>query len=113
MGSTGLPGKVLLKTEKNKTVLDFVVEQLRNCKNINKIVIATTNLSKDDSIVNASKSLNIEYFRCDTNDVIGRYYECAKKFSFSTIVRIIFDCPIIDPEFVDKSIENNGIQIKL
>ena len=26
MGSTGLPGKALLKIEKNKTVLDFVVE---------------------------------------------------------------------------------------
>lgn len=71
------------------------------------------NLSQDDAIVNASKSLNIEYFRGDTNDVLGRYYECAKKFSFFTIVRIISDCQLIDPEFVDKSIENNGIQIKL
>ena len=50
-GSSRLPKKVLLEIEDKKTVLDFVISQLKNCKNIDKIVIATTDLSEDDVIV--------------------------------------------------------------
>ena len=105
MGSTRLPGKVLKNVEGEKTILYFVVKQLQECKMIDKIVVATTDLEEDIQIVDYSKKLGVEYFRGDPQNVLKRHYECAKKFSMSTIVRIPSDKPLIDPTIVDENIK--------
>ncbi len=105
MSSTRLPGKVMMTLDKKNPVLYYVISQLRHSKLLNKIVIATTNLYEDDKIVEFAQNAGIDYFRGSDNDVLDRYYQCAKKFSFSTIVRITSDNPLIDPEIVDKTIE--------
>ena len=105
MGSTRLPGKVLKNVEENKTVLDFVIRQLEESKLIDKIVVATTDLEEDNKIMDYSKEIGIEYFRGDPKNVLKRHYECAKKFSMSTIVRIPSDKPLIDPTIVDQNIK--------
>ena len=52
-----------------------------------------------------AKKNEIEYFRGESDDVLDRYYQCAKNFSVSTIVRISADDPLIDPTVVDRVIE--------
>lgn len=101
MGSTRLPGKVLKNLDSDKTVLDYVIQQLRNSKLIDKLVIATTDLEEDEVITKHARVIGIEYFRGSSLNVLDRFYNCAKKFSFSTIVRITADCPLIDPQIVD------------
>ena len=101
LNSTRLPGKVMLKVENENTVLDCVINQLQNSKEIKNIVIATTNHKEDDVIVELVKRKGIKYFRGSKKDVLDRYYQCAKKFSFSEIVRITADNPLIDYEIVD------------
>ena len=51
MGSTRLPGKVLMDVTKEKPVLYYVINQLKHCKSIEKIIVATTTLQEDDKIV--------------------------------------------------------------
>ena len=104
MGSTRLPGKVMLNVENDKTVLHFVIKQLQNCKLVDKIIIATTTLEDDNKIANFSKDSGIDCFRGSSHNVLDRYYQCAKKFSFSIIVRITSDCPLVDPGIVDRVI---------
>ncbi|MFB5614998.1 MAG: cytidylyltransferase domain-containing protein, partial [Candidatus Nitrosomaritimum yanchengensis] len=70
-------------------------------KLIDDIVIATTTLSEDDILVDYVKRMHIPIYRGNPNDVLDRYYQCAKKFSFTTIVRITSDNPLIDPKIVD------------
>ena len=41
MGSTRLPGKVLMLLDKKYTVLDYVINQLKHSKLLGKIIIAT------------------------------------------------------------------------
>jgi len=101
MKSTRLPGKTLLKIDTKNTVLDFVINQLSCSKQIEKIVIATTNLESDDIIENFVKKLNLQIFRGNSNNVLDRYFQCAKYFSFDIIVRITADNPLIDPNIVD------------
>ena len=101
MGSTRLPGKAMLSVENDKTVLYFVIKQLQNCKLVDKIIIATTTLEDDNKIANFSKDLGIDCFRGSSDNVLDRYYQCAKEYSVSTIVRIPSDKPLIDPEIVD------------
>ena len=101
MGSTRLPGKAMLDVENDKTVLYFVIKQLKNCKLIDKIIVATTTLEDDNKIANFSKDLGIDCFRGSSNNVLDRYYQCAKEYSILTIIRIPSDKPLIDPEIVD------------
>jgi len=105
MGSSRLPGKTLMKLDETKTTLDFVINQLSFSKLIDRIVIATTSLDEDNVIEKKAKELGIDCFRGSKNDVLDRYYRCAKQFEMKTIVRITADCPIIDPTIVDKVIE--------
>ena len=103
MGSSRLPGKVMEKIE-GKFLLDYVLEQLKAAKNIDKIIIATTTLSNDEVICKFLSSKNIEFFRGSSEDVLDRYYQCAKKFSIDIIVRITADNPLIDPNIIDMMI---------
>jgi len=105
MGSSRLPGKVMMKIDGKNSILYYVVNQLKYCKNVQKFVVATTKNKEDDVIVEFSKDFGIPFFRGDTEDVLDRYYQCSKKFSFSNIVRITADNPLIDPQIVDRVIE--------
>ena len=106
MGSTRLPGKVLMLLDKKHTTLDYIINQLKHSKLLGKIIIATTNLEEDNVIVDFAKKNKIEYFRGESDDVLDRYYNCAEKFSLNTIVRITSDEPLIDPTIVDQIIIN-------
>ena len=101
MGSSRLPGKVMQKIDNNYTVLDYVIKQLKSSKKIERILVATTILDEDDIICEHLFSQKIEFFRGSSEDVLDRYFQCAKKYSFKTIVRITCDCPLIDPNIVD------------
>lgn len=111
MGSSRLPGKAMQKINDNDTILAYVIKQLKSAKKIEKILVATTNLKEDDVICDYLQTQNIEFFRGSSEDVLDRFYNCAKEFSIDTIVRITADNPLIDPNIVDLIIEqykNNG-----
>ena len=105
MGSSRLPGKVLKSVINNISVLEFQLQQLSYSNLIEKIVVATTTLEEDMPIVDLCRENNIEYFRGESKNVLDRYYQCAKKYNFSTIVRIPSDKPLIDPEIVDEIVK--------
>ena len=104
-GSKRLPKKVIQKIDNNFTILDYVINQVKFSKKIEKIIIATTDLIEDDVICKHLDLHNIEYFRGSSEDVLDRFYQCAKKKSAKHIVRITADNPLIDPNIVDKIIE--------
>lgn len=103
MGSTRLPGKVLMNLG-GETVLGRVVRRLRRATLIDEIAVATTNCAADDAVVRESDRLGVPYFRGSENDVLDRYYRAAKKFASEAVVRITADCPVIDPHVVDETI---------
>jgi len=104
IGSKRLPEKILKKLDE-KTVLDYVIEQTKNSKKIDRIVIATTNLKEDNVIQEFCQNRKIDCFRGSVDDVLDRHYQCAKKYSFKTIVRITSDNPVVDPEIIDLAIK--------
>ena len=55
MGSSRLPGKVMSKAGNGNTVLDYLINQLKHSKLINKIIIATTTNKQDDIIIEFAK----------------------------------------------------------
>ena len=50
MGSSRLPGKVMEKIDNKKTVLDYVINQVKFSNKIEEVIVATTNLIEDNLI---------------------------------------------------------------
>jgi len=103
MGSTRLPGKVMMDIM-GKPLLWHVVRRVSASQYISKVVVATSLSKKDDLIEEFLKTHGIEFFRGSENDCLDRYYETAKKFKADVVVRITSDCPLICPEIIDKVI---------
>lgn len=101
MGSTRLPGKILKKVL-DKTLLEYQIERVKRAKSIDEIIIATTTKESDDQIVQLCQQLSIPYYRGSEEDVLSRYFEAATQFNADVIVRLTSDCPIIDPNVIDK-----------
>ena len=101
MGSTRLPNKVL-KRLGDKALLDFQIERIKEAKTIDSIIVATTIENSDDEIEHFCNQKDISFFRGSEDDVLSRYYECAKDNNLETIVRLTADCPLIDPVVIDK-----------
>jgi spore coat polysaccharide biosynthesis protein SpsF len=104
MGSTRLPGKVLLEVEGRK-LLEILYSRLKRSKLITEIIIATTTESVDDAIIDFCQQQKYKFFRGSEQNVLSRYYDCAVENKADVIVRITSDCPLIDPNEVDRVIE--------
>jgi len=103
MGSTRLPGKVL-KNLAGETMLARVVGRLDRSNRIDDLLVATTDQSTDDAIVDECRKLSVRVSRGSQNDVLDRYFKAAESSSADVVVRITSDCPLIDPEITDKTI---------
>jgi spore coat polysaccharide biosynthesis protein SpsF len=101
MGSTRLPGKVLRKIE-GKSMLARVAGRLRQASLLDAIVVATTDQSRDDAIVEECRRIPVAVFRGSELDVLDRYFMAAQAHRSDTVVRVSADCPLIDPEVVDQ-----------
>lgn len=105
MGSTRLPGKVLM-TLCGDYVLTHVIRRVERCRLIDEVIVATTDKIEDDIIEKHARSLNINTYRGSEENVLDRYYNAAKNSKANIIVRITSDDPLIDYEVIDKVIEN-------
>ncbi|MFA6171600.1 MAG: glycosyltransferase family protein [Patescibacteria group bacterium] len=103
MGSSRLPGKVLLDLA-GEPVLARIIERVKKSKLIDKIIIATSGKKDDDEIDRLGTKLGIDVFRGSENDVLDRYYQVAKHYGYGHIVRVTGDCPLIDPGIIDEVI---------
>lgn len=104
LNSKRLPGKVLLPLS-GKPVLWHVLNRLRHAKTLETIVLATSNSPEDRMLKEVADELNIPTFFGSLDDVLSRYYNAAKEYGIDPIVRITADCPLIDPEILDETIE--------
>jgi spore coat polysaccharide biosynthesis protein SpsF len=101
MSSSRLPRKVLRKID-GKPMLHYVIKQVKGSKLLEGIIIATTTEKEDDVIAQFCKNNKIKVFRGSKHDLLDRYYQCAKKYHCDPVVRITSDCPLVDPEIIDK-----------
>ena len=101
MTSTRLPGKVMLPIL-GIPMLSLQLERMRRATSIDGIVIATTVNAADDPIVELCIQQGIAYFRGSEQDVLSRYAETAHAFGIDVVVRVTSDCPLIEPDLMDK-----------
>ena len=102
--STRFPGKILKKINNKQSVLEFLVNRLKKSKLLSKIVIACSENEKDKKIIDICKKKEISYYVGNELNVLDRYYNANKYFKGKIIVRITSDCPLTDPNLIDKFI---------
>lgn len=96
MGSTRLPGKVLMDLA-GRTVLDHVLTRCRAIPGVAAVVCATTAERDDDPVAAEAKRIGATVFRGDEADVLGRYLGAARAVEAEVVLRVTSDCPLIDP----------------
>jgi len=101
MGSTRLPGKVLLDLA-GEPMLVRDMNRLSRAQTLDKVVVATTVNLADDAIVGLCAKHGWPCFRGSEEDVLDRYYRAAAEYEADAVVRITSDCPLIEPEVVDR-----------
>ncbi len=104
--STRLPGKVL-KPILGKPMILHELERLQRSKRIDKIVLATSQDESDKELADIVAGNDFEAYRGSLDDVLDRYYQCAKPYQPEHVVRITGDCPVIDWRVVDAVIEKH------
>ncbi len=101
VGSTRLRGKVLMDID-GKPMLLRVVERLRRAALLDEICVATTEGAEDDAVAELCERADVAVVRGSAHDVLLRYQKAAAELSADTVVRITSDCPLIDPDEVDR-----------
>jgi len=101
--STRLPSKPLMDLA-GKTVLEHVIDRVSQSKLTGKLIIATTVNVADLPIVKVCVDMGVSVYRGCEEDPLERYYQAARLFGASHVVRIKSDCPMIDPEIIDEAI---------
>lgn len=102
--SSRLPGKVL-KELLGEPMLYRQILRASRAKHIDRIIIATSTDQTDDQIEKMCLEKKIDCFRGSLDDVLDRFYHAAEPHAPDHVVRLTGDCPLIDPDIIDKIIE--------
>jgi len=105
MDSTRLPGKALMPFG-TVTLLEWIVSRVRELPW--DLVVATSDRPIDEKIADQSAELETLCFRGSAEDVLDRYYQCAKTHQFGHIIRLTGDNP-----FPDLEVLNDMVQLHL
>lgn len=109
MGSTRLPGKMLLELA-GSPLIDYPIGRLVNALSpkgfLDEIVMATSNLSANDVLV---KHVNktwpqVTIIRGEEEDVLSRFVHAISETGASSVVRATGDCPLLNLDAMKKMI---------
>src|SRR5262245_913821 len=103
MTSTRLPGKVLMDLD-GRPMLAQILARLERARAADGIVVTTTTNATDDPVAELARAAGHGVFRGDELDVLARFAGAAAETRADVIVRVTADCPLIDPEVVDRVI---------
>jgi spore coat polysaccharide biosynthesis protein SpsF len=101
MSSSRLPGKILADIA-GQPMLQRVFVRTSRAASVSQTLFATTTDPSDDPVAEYCDFSGIPFTRGSLYDVLDRYYQAAKGAKADVVVRITADCPVIDPELIDK-----------
>lgn len=96
MGSTRLPGKTLADVA-GEPMLARVVARARRIPGLQQVIVATTEQPADAAILQFAADRGLPVHAGSEDDVLDRFYQTARRYGVSVIVRVTPDCPLLDP----------------
>lgn len=101
VGSTRLPGKVLLEAG-GRTMLDHHLDRLLAAGL--EVYVATTDRAADDPVAALAQRRGVGLFRGSEPDVLSRFAGCASAHGLDVVVRVTSDCPLVDGAVVARGV---------
>src|SRR2546426_167338 len=101
MGSSRLPGKTLQDICAGEPLLGLVVKRFSLCKEVDSVCVATTENSKDDSIIRWCDKNEVPYYRGSEEDVLDRVVNAAVSLGADAIVQMGADSAYLDFALID------------
>lgn len=111
IGSTRLPNKILLPFYKGKSILELMIDKLKQVNDTN-IIIATSVNPNCDVLERIAKNNGVKCFRGPENDVLQRFINAAEKYNAYKIIRVCSDNPFLElasiQKLVDKAVSQDS-----
>lgn len=109
MGSSRLPGKVLMDIE-GKPLLKRLMERLLPSQKVDQFIIATTENKEDDAIESFCETEGYACHRGSDWDVLERFWSTVESLDQQphTVVRICADNPLHNHKVLDEVLEYFG-----
>ena len=102
-GSSRLPGKVLADLA-GAPLLSRVIERAALASLVDEVVVATSSKAQDDRVEALATGMGIRVHRGSEDDVLRRVLDAARAAEADVVVRLTGDCPLLDPELIDRVI---------
>lgn len=106
MGSTRLPGKVLLPLA-GRPLLDHVLDRVARVPSVRSIVVAISEAAEDEPIarmVQSRRVKNLGVFRGFGGDVVARCHAVAQAHDASLVWVAEANAPLLEPESAERCI---------
>ncbi len=106
MGSTRLPGKTMMKIG-NRPLIHWAIKAASAFKNVNDVIVATTDLPEDDDFFKKVEKRGVKCMRGSAENVLNRFYTVASKVDADPIVRLCADSPLIAVEYMERMLKEH------
>ena len=103
MGSARFPRKVLADLH-GQPVIWHLIHRIGQCREIDEIVVATSDQSGDDDLAAYVSNLGIRVVRGSETNVLERLLKAAEESEADIIVRVTGDAPLVDPQSLDDQV---------
>ena len=104
MSSSRFAGKVL-QPLLNRPMIVFMVERVRMARHVEATLVATSTDPSDDPLEQALIQAGVPVYRGPLEDVLGRFVGAARAHGADHVVRLTGDCPLIDGDLIDATLE--------
>ncbi|HHT9112401.1 MAG TPA: cytidylyltransferase domain-containing protein [Candidatus Wunengus sp. YC65] len=98
--SSRLPNKALLPII-GKPTIEMVIIRAKMVRNVDSVVVCTTERPVDDSIVQIAEKCGVLYYRGNLEDKLDRWLGAANKFGIDAFVTMDGDDLLCDPELME------------
>ena len=104
MGSKRLPGKVMMKLDQERLLIDWVLQRVARASSPHVIVVATTTLSEDNVLVEYIRDNypKVRIFRGSQSNVLSRFAKINELYPCDYILRVTADCPLVCDKLIDE-----------
>jgi len=104
MGASRLPNKMLLYLH-GYPVVEWIYRRVTEASGIDHVVFAIPDTKQDDVLAWYLELIGADLFRGSETNLVDRFYQAAKQYQTSNVIRICADNPLICASEIDRLID--------
>jgi spore coat polysaccharide biosynthesis protein SpsF (cytidylyltransferase family) len=108
MESSRLANKAMILID-GRPVIGYLLKRVQRVRIVDAVVVVTSYHRRNDPLADYVKRSGFAVFRGEEEDVLDRYYQAARTYGAETIVRIMGDCPLIDPQVIERVMKEHMV----